>query len=119
MMQLSPLQFYKSLADEIRLKTLAMLMLEGELCVCELMVALEQDSQPKVSRHLAQLKKAEIVCDRKQKQWVFYSINPRLQPWMKAVIEATVVNQPEYIEVELGRLNMMGERPTRMVACCN
>lgn len=118
-MQLSPLQFYKSLADEIRLKTLAMLVVEGELCVCELMAALEQDSQPKVSRHLAQLKKAGILCDRKQKQWVFYSINPRLPSWMKTVIETTVVSRPDYIEEELVRLNAMGERPIRMATCCN
>ncbi|MCG7539232.1 metalloregulator ArsR/SmtB family transcription factor [Pseudoalteromonas sp. OF7H-1] len=116
---LTPLQFYKSLADEIRLKTLAMLTVEGELCVCELMAALEQDSQPKVSRHLAQLKKAGILCDRKQKQWVFYSINPTLPLWMKAVINATVMHQPDYIKAELVRLNAMGERPTRMATCCN
>ncbi|MDW7548469.1 metalloregulator ArsR/SmtB family transcription factor [Pseudoalteromonas sp. SCSIO 43201] len=116
--EISPLLFYKCLADDIRLKTLAMLNVEGELCVCELMIALEQESQPKVSRHLSQLKKAGILCDRKYKKWVFYSINPTLPEWMQAVINTTVLHQPNYIALELKRLSSMGERPSQAAACC-
>lgn len=62
----------KSLSDETRLR-LINLLYEKELCVCDLVEAL-QVSQPKVSRHLSTLKNAGLVSDRKQAQWVYYSI---------------------------------------------
>lgn len=116
---LTSLAFYKALADEIRLKSLLLILEEGELCVCELLQALNQDSQPKVSRHLAQLKKLGMLRDRKQQQWVFYSINPKLADWMLAVLQQTKLHDPTLIQLELQRLNSMGERPVRMVACCS
>ena len=116
---LSPTAFYKALADDIRLKTLLIIAVEKEACVCELMTALEQESQPKVSRHLAQLRKAGILSDRKHQQWVFYSLNPTLPEWMTKIITSTVVNEPNFIEQELTRLNQMGDRPARVAACCN
>ncbi|WP_206484267.1 metalloregulator ArsR/SmtB family transcription factor [Thalassotalea sp. G2M2-11] len=116
---ISPTTFYKALADEIRLKTLLIIAIEKEVCVCELMIALDEQSQPKVSRHLAQLKKVGILSDRKYQQWVFYSINPMLPKWMKQTITSTVVNEPIFIEQELARLTAMGDRPTRISNCCN
>ena len=116
---ITPTLFYKSLADDIRLKTLLIIAVEKEVCVCELMAALDEDSQPKVSRHLAQLRKTGILSDRKHHQWVFYSINPMLPEWMKHTIITTLVNEPIFIEHELARLNAMGDRPTRVATCCN
>ena len=57
---MEPVQFYKCLADETRLKSLLLIEKEQELCVCELMAALEE-SQPKISRHLAQLRKCGLL----------------------------------------------------------
>lgn len=116
---ITPTIFYKALADDIRLKTLLIIAVEKEVCVCELMTALGEESQPKVSRHLAQLRKTGILSDRKHQQWVFYSINPTLPKWMKQIITSTVVNEPIFIEQELTRLNAMGDRPTRIMNCCN
>lgn len=116
---LTPTQFYKALADDTRLKTLLMIGVENELCVCEVMAALNEDSQPKVSRHLAQLKKAGILTDRKHQQWVYYSLNNEMPEWMKQTITNTLVNEPNFIEQELAQLNAMGDRPTRVAACCN
>lgn len=116
---ITPTEFYKALADDIRLKTLLIIAVEQEVCVCELMTALDQASQPKVSRHLAQLRKIGILSDRKHQQWVFYSLNPTLPQWMKQTITLTVVNEPTFIEQELARLNGMGDRPTRVASCCN
>lgn len=62
----------KSLSDETRLRIINLLY-EKELCVCDLVEAL-QVSQPKVSRHLSSLRNAGLVLDRKQAQWVYYSI---------------------------------------------
>jgi protein-tyrosine-phosphatase/predicted DNA-binding transcriptional regulator len=116
---LTPTAFYKALADGIRLKTLLIICVEKEACVCEIMTALNQESQPKVSRHLALLRKAGILSDRKYQQWVFYSINPTLPAWMKQTITSTLVNEPNFIEKELTLLNQMGDRPTRIASCCN
>lgn len=115
---LSPTQFYKALSDDIRLKSLLLISLENELCVCELMEALAQESQPKVSRHLAQLKKLGLIVDRKQQQWVFYRINATLPQWMKSIIKATVINEPNFINDALLRLQAMGDRPSRTLLCC-
>ena len=56
---LTPTTVFKCLADDTRVRTMLLITREGELCVCELTCALNE-SQPKVSRHLAQLRSA--VC---------------------------------------------------------
>ncbi|WP_372622237.1 ArsR/SmtB family transcription factor, partial [Alteromonas stellipolaris] len=61
---LSPLSLFKCLAEETRLKTLLMLCVKDELCVCDLTEALNL-SQPKISRHLADLRKCELVADER------------------------------------------------------
>jgi ArsR family transcriptional regulator, arsenate/arsenite/antimonite-responsive transcriptional repressor / arsenate reductase (thioredoxin) len=112
-----PISFYKCLSDDIRLKTLMLSHYLGELCVCELMVALDESSQPKVSRNLAVLKKAHITSDRKHGQWVFYRINPLLPLWAKAVLAQTTEHNVEAIEQELKRLSMMAARPNKASFC--
>jgi ArsR family transcriptional regulator len=114
---LDPISFYKSLTDSIRLKTLMMTHYHGELCVCELMEAMEEDSQPKVSRNLAVLKKSKIITDRKHGQWVFYRINPNLPLWAKTVIAQTTENNIPLITKELKRLDKMKNRPDKATFC--
>lgn len=114
---MDPVQFYKCLADETRLKSLLLIEKEQELCVCELMAALEE-SQPKISRHLAQLRKCGLLTDKRQGQWVFYSINSELPEWAKTVLSSTTENNPEFLANNLARLNKMGDRPARVSACC-
>ena len=89
----------------------------GELCVCELMEAMEEDSQPKVSRNLAILKKAQVITDRKHGQWVFYRINPELPLWAKSVIAQTTENNIPLINNELRRLDKMQNRPDKTSFC--
>ena len=112
-----PTSFYKTLTDNIRLKTVMLAHYHGELCVCELMEAMEEDSQPKVSRNLAVLKKAKVITDRKHGQWVFYRINPELPQWAKAVIAQTTENNISQIHHELQRLAKMQNRPDRANFC--
>ncbi|MNV65706.1 HTH-type transcriptional repressor AseR [compost metagenome] len=50
----------KSLADETRLRATLLIASQGELCVCELMFGLE-DSQPKISSHLALLRGSGLL----------------------------------------------------------
>ncbi len=112
-----PITFYKSLTDDVRLKALMLIEYHGELCVCELMEALEEDSQPKVSRNLAVLKKANVITDRKHGQWVFYRINPALPLWAKSVIAQTTENNTALIEHEIARLDTMQNRPDKDSFC--
>lgn len=114
---LDPIAFYKSLTDDIRLKTLMLTHYHGELCVCELMAAMAEGSQPKVSRNLAVLKKAKVITDRKHGQWVFYRINPNLPLWAKSVIAQTTENNIPMISNELERLANMQNRPDRANFC--
>lgn len=114
---MNPVQFFKCLADETRLRTLMLIDREGELCVCELTAALGE-SQPKISRHLAQLRQCELLQDRRQGLWVFYRLNPALPDWAKNVIaESTRANQA-FLADSLDNLCRMGERPERARACC-
>jgi ArsR family transcriptional regulator len=70
-------RFFKALADETRLRILRLLAVR-EMCVCEVMVALEL-TQPTASHHLGLLENAGLVKDRKDGKWVFYSVaNPEL-----------------------------------------
>ncbi len=82
-------QFFKMLADNTRLRSLMLVQLEGELCVCELTHSLAL-SQPMVSRHLSLLKGAGLVSARRSGQWMYYSINPELEQWKVSVLQEAV-----------------------------
>jgi len=69
-------RIFKALADENRLRILALLLAEGELCVADLMAAL-QLPQSTVSRHLAYLKNAGWVDDRRSGIWMYYTISSK------------------------------------------
>jgi len=114
---IDPITFYKCLTDDIRLKTLMLTYFHGELCVCELMHALQEESQPKVSRNLAVLKKANLLSTRKHGQWVFYRINIELPPWAKSVIAQTTENNCKLIKKPLQRLAEMQTRPNKVSIC--
>lgn len=113
-----PLEFYKALADETRLLSLLLIEQVGELCVCELMEALALP-QPKISRHLSQLRKAGLLLDRRQGQWVFYRIHPLLHDWMRAVLHQTARHCPQLLRQPLARLQEMNSRPGEQGGICN
>lgn len=74
---------FKSLADETRIRILLLLQGRTELCVCDLMQALELP-QSTVSRHLSYLKRTGWIFDRRGGTWMYYSINPTLEPFLQA-----------------------------------
>jgi ArsR family transcriptional regulator len=78
--------FFRALGDETRLRCLALLLAEGELCVCELVHALDL-AQPKISRHLAQLRNAGIVEARRAGTWMHYRLDPGLPEWARAALD--------------------------------
>ena len=114
---MTALELFKALSDETRLRSLMLIKAEEELCVCELMQAL-QESQPKVSRHLAQLRKTGLLLDKRQGQWIFYRINPNLPAWALRVIDETCSANGDLIEQNLAHLKSMGDRPDRVRSCC-
>lgn len=59
---------------------------EEKVCVAELTEALNE-SQPKISRHLALLRASGVVVDIRQGQWVFYRISDQLPGWMRKQIQ--------------------------------
>jgi len=64
----------KVFSDKNRLNIMAMLLRDKELCVCEISDTLEL-SQPLVSRHLKQMKEADVLDSRQEGKWVIYSLN--------------------------------------------
>src|SRR5512136_2773122 len=75
-------KFFKALADTTRQRILGLLAVR-EMCVCEVMVALEL-TQPTASHHLRILENVGLVKDRKEGKWVFYAIaDPRLTENMR------------------------------------
>ncbi|MGB7157433.1 MAG: metalloregulator ArsR/SmtB family transcription factor [Tepidisphaeraceae bacterium] len=64
---------FRAFADRTRLRILHLLRSGGEVCVCDLQSVLGVP-QPKVSRHLAYLRRAGLVAARKQGLWSYYTL---------------------------------------------
>ena len=85
---IEPNVFFSSLSNDIRLRCVMLLVVEEELCVCEFTHALGL-AQPAVSRHLALLREAGIVLDRREGLWIHYRLHPGLPQWASEVLQAT------------------------------
>lgn len=68
---------FTALADPLRLRILNLLFHAPNLCVCDLELAL-QEPQAKISRHLAYLRKRDMVQTHRRDQWVHYSLGKTL-----------------------------------------
>lgn len=79
----------RAFADSTRLRIVAILYPERELCVCELVDALRL-TQPKVSRHLGVLRSAELLVTRRDGQWMHYRLSPSLPAWAEQLVAAAV-----------------------------
>ncbi|MDY0385232.1 metalloregulator ArsR/SmtB family transcription factor [Trichlorobacter sp.] len=97
---LTAAKIFKSLADETRLRILLLLSDHGELCVCDLMTALELP-QSTVSRHLAYLKNVGWLSDRRGGVWMYYSLRSGLDALhcdLVALLRLRCVALPEAVE---------------------
>ena len=79
---------FSALADRTRLRLLN-LMRGGELCVCYFVEILDE-TQPKISRHLAYLRRAGVVNARRDGKWIHYSIAAPEEPHAAALLETTL-----------------------------
>ncbi|WP_229360257.1 metalloregulator ArsR/SmtB family transcription factor [Ferrimonas sediminicola] len=111
---MNPHLFFKLLSDETRLRCVLLLVRRGELCVCELVEALNE-SQPKISRHLASLRSQGLLKDRRQGQWVYYSLAEAQPQWLVPIL--TELGNAEQLatlyQADIDRLQAMNYRPGR------
>lgn len=66
-------ELFKVLSDETRLRIINLIYLH-DLCVCEL-VEILQESQPKISKHIAKLRQINIVTTERNEQYIYYKFN--------------------------------------------
>lgn len=79
---------FAALANQGRLRCLHLLLRNEDVCVCEVVAALEM-GQPTASKALNQLKAIGLLSDRKDANWVYYSLNPALPSWVTDLLRAT------------------------------
>ena len=82
-------QVLAALAEPTRLAAMRILRDGGEHCVCELMERLGATAS-RMSRHMATLKMAGLVVDRRDAQWVRYRRAPDLPTNVASLIEAAL-----------------------------
>jgi ArsR family transcriptional regulator, arsenate/arsenite/antimonite-responsive transcriptional repressor len=63
---------FKALADQTRLRLISLIG-DAEVCVCFFVLVLKI-SQPKISRHLAYLRRAGLVTARRDGKWMHYRL---------------------------------------------
>jgi ArsR family transcriptional regulator len=88
-------KLFKALADETRVRIVALLG-PGELCVCELQEVLDLP-QPTVSRHLALLRAAGLVQDRREGNWVYYRLRALEDPRCAAHVELLTAGHRDFV----------------------
>jgi len=109
-------KFFAALADTTRLRTVALLQREGELCVCELVAALDE-SQPKISRHLAVLREAGLIVNRRDANRSFYRVEDSLPSWARRILDEVAGTAEGGVFVaDHARLSVMPNRPERRSA---
>ncbi|MNV71655.1 HTH-type transcriptional repressor AseR [compost metagenome] len=64
--------------------------------MCELVSALEE-SQPKVSRHLAMLRESGLLIDRREGKWIYYRLSPHMPAWAAAIIEQAYLSRQQQV----------------------
>jgi ArsR family transcriptional regulator, arsenate/arsenite/antimonite-responsive transcriptional repressor len=102
--------FFSALADRTRLRLLNLLR-DGEVCVCFFAGTLSTNN-PKISRHLAYLKRADLVTARRDGKWMHYSIRRPTDAYAAQVFDATLKmleNDPQ----------MQDDRKQLMDFCCS
>jgi len=107
---------FAALADRTRLRLLN-LMDGKEVCVCYLVEILGQ-SQPKISRHLAYLRRAGVVAARREGKWMHYRIVvPSHLGAAKILREAlNVAREEKAMQVDLARLSKACCAPQKLTA---
>lgn len=103
-------KFFTALSDNTRLRLLN-LMGEDEVCVC-FFVEILGANQPKISRHLAYLRKAGLVASRREGKWMHYRITTPAEPHAARILRNVRNWLEENPEMRL-------ERERLVTLCCS
>lgn len=103
-------QFFRALADSTRLRLLNLMAGGGEVCVCYF-VEILKISQPKISRHLAYLRRARIVNARREGKWMHYRLIIPSQASAAAILQQT-------LQALAAERNLQADRERLILACC-
>jgi ArsR family transcriptional regulator len=107
---------FAALSDRTRLRLLN-LMNGREVCVCYFVEILGQ-SQPKISRHLAYLRRAGVVAARREGKWMHYRIVVPLNSGAAKLLKETlaVLREDRAMQADLSRLNKACCSPQKLAA---
>lgn len=106
---------FSALADETRLRLLN-LMRGREVCVCYF-VEILGESQPKISRHLAYLRRAGLVTARREGKWMHYRMERPRDEAVGSVLEAALeaVAADRRMQADVARLDKACCAPQKFV----
>jgi ArsR family transcriptional regulator, arsenate/arsenite/antimonite-responsive transcriptional repressor len=107
---------FAAFADPTRLRLLN-LMRGREVCVCYFVEILQQ-SQPKISRHLAYLRRAGIVSARRDGKWMHYSVVRPDDVTACSILDTVLASLEDdaVMQADLARLSRACCKPERFVA---
>ena len=93
----------RALCDPTRIRVIAALR-NGELCVCELVDALEIN-QSSLSSHLQICREVGVVTTRKESRWIYYSLSTRYAPLIETIFaELQTLGRDEQLRQDARRL---------------
>jgi ArsR family transcriptional regulator len=98
------------IGDPTRRSMLALLRIEGEVCVCEFV----EELQPSVSRHLALLREGGWLTSRREGTWIHYRL-AGLPQWALDLVDALIDGgvPKEVLRAARRRLGAFQGRPVR------
>ena len=105
---------FRAFSDRTRLRILHILQ-GGELCVGDV-VEIMQAPQPRISRHLAYLRKANLVMVRKSGLWSHYSLAPAKTPFHRKLLECLAKCFGEVPELQAD--NARAAKVRKSGGCC-
>ena len=107
---------FAALADRTRLRLLN-LMRDREVCVCYFVEILGL-TQPKISRHLAYLRRSGLVLARREGKWMHYRIDPSLPTPVQRLLDETLgtLKSDRQFLRDLDKLSRACCQPQRLVA---
>ena len=106
---------FAALADPTRLRLLNLIG-EHEVCVCYFVEILRQ-GQPKISRHLAYLRRAGIVAARREGKWMHYRILPQADAADASILAAVLASLggDRQMQADLAKLERACCSPRKLV----
>ena len=96
---------FKALADRTRLRLISLIG-DSEVCVCFL-VAILNTSQPKISRHLAYLRRAQVVAARREGKWMHYRLVNPPDDHAARIFREVLTSLAEHPELQRDREKLM------------